>query len=55
MISKSQEVQEWNLDIKLEPDEIEGKVLKRPSIFIGPNTSSPKVLDDTNILRTIVS
>lgn len=36
MIAHSQEVQEWNLDISLEPDEIEAKILKKPSIYIGP-------------------
>jgi len=33
MISDSKEVKEWNLDINLEPDTIEAKVLKRPQIF----------------------
>jgi len=30
MISDSKEVKEWNLQINLEPDTIEAKVLKRP-------------------------
>jgi hypothetical protein len=30
MIAGSKEVKEWNLDIELEPDIIEGKILKRP-------------------------
>jgi len=34
MIADSKEVQEWNLDINLEPDTIEAKVLKRPSILM---------------------
>lgn len=33
MIADSKEVQEWNLDINLEPDTIEARVLKRPSIY----------------------
>jgi hypothetical protein len=33
MISDSKEVKEWNLDINLEPDTIEAKVLKRPMIY----------------------
>jgi hypothetical protein len=33
MISDSKEVKEWNLDINLEPDTIEAKVLKRPQIY----------------------
>jgi hypothetical protein len=30
MIADSKEVREWDLDINLEPDIIEGKILKRP-------------------------
>jgi len=30
MISASPEVKDWNLEISLEPDTIEAKVLKRP-------------------------
>ena len=30
MIAASKEVKEWNLDIQLEPDNIEARVLKRP-------------------------
>jgi hypothetical protein len=33
MIADSKEVQEWNLDINVEPDTIEARVLKRPSIY----------------------
>lgn len=33
MIAKSSEVREWNLDIQLEPDEIEAKILKKPAII----------------------
>jgi len=36
MIAESKEVREWDLQINLEPDQIEGKVLKRPSIIIYP-------------------
>ena len=32
--SRTKEVQEWNLDINLEPDTIEARVLKRPSILM---------------------
>jgi len=35
MIAKSQEVREWDLNISLEPDEIEAKILKRPNICFG--------------------
>lgn len=53
MIADSKEVQEWNLDINLEPDTIEARVLKRPQIFAsGQNENRP--LDDTKILGTIV-
>lgn len=64
MIADSKEVKEWELSINLQPDEIEAKVLKRPSILpIGAQPGSPgvqgavvgqQVLDDTNILRQIV-
>ena len=65
MISDSKEVKEWNLDINLEPDTIEAKVLKRPQIFQPNNTVNEKgqmvpgqisarPLDDTKILGTIV-
>jgi hypothetical protein len=33
MISDSKEVKEWNLQINLEPDTIEARVLKRPQIY----------------------
>jgi len=33
MIAESKEVREWELSINLQPDEIEAKVLKRPSIL----------------------
>ena len=33
MIADSKEVQERNLDINLEPDTIEARVLKRPKIY----------------------
>ena len=63
MIADSKEVKEWELMINLQPDEIEAKVLKRPSILpIGalpgsqnlPGAPVQQVLDDTNILRQIV-
>lgn len=54
MIAQSQEVQEWDLNIQLEPDEIEAKILKRPTICFGQQGTGAKVLDDTNILRSIV-
>lgn len=33
LIANSKEVKDWNLDINLEPDTIEAKVLKRPQIL----------------------
>lgn len=58
MIADSKEVKEWELSINLQPDEIEAKVLKRPSILpVGAQPGNPgaqQVLDDTNILRQIV-
>jgi hypothetical protein len=52
MIADSKEVQEWNLDINLEPDTIEARVLKRPQIYSAGQND--RVLDDTKILGTIV-
>jgi aubergine-like protein len=67
MIASSKEVKEWDLQINLQPDEIEAKVLSRPGIlmFPSPQPTSPgvspqpvepshKSLEDTNILRQIV-
>ena len=36
MIAESKEVKEWDLQINLEPDQIEAKVLKRPALMIYP-------------------
>lgn len=81
MIADSKEVKEWELQINLEPDQIEAKILKRPGILmLPPPVQAPQVipqipgqpmpqismqpqmqqptaqvLDDTNILRQIVS
>jgi len=52
MIADSKEVQEWNLDINLEPDTIEARVLKRPQIYSAGQND--RALDDTKILGTIV-
>jgi len=40
MIAESKEVQGWNLDINVEPDTIEARVLKRPTIFSGSQQQS---------------
>lgn len=53
MIADSKEVQEWNLDINVEPDTIEARVLKRPAIFEGGKAYQSR-LEDTKILGTIV-
>ena len=37
MISESEEVKQWGLDIQLNPDTIEAKVLEKPQIFESPN------------------
>lgn len=39
MIADSKEVQEWDLQINLEPDQIEAKILKRPGIILGNGTT----------------
>lgn len=52
-ICNSKEVKEWDLDLSIEPDEIGGKILDRPSIM-DPHTESSKRLDDSRILNTLV-
>jgi hypothetical protein len=37
MIATSKEVQQWGLEISLQPDTIEAKVLDRPKIYESPN------------------
>lgn len=59
MIANSKEVKEWNLEISLEPDFIEGKILKKPSILFDTkqgNTivTKPKSLDDQRVLQSII-
>ena len=44
--------------MSLEPDEIEAKVLKRPTVYSVPaEGKQPTILslDDTNVLRSIVA
>lgn len=43
-------MQEWDLDLSIEPDEISGKILERPSI-IDPQLEQAKRLDDSRILN----
>jgi hypothetical protein len=40
MIANSKEVQQWGLEISLQPDNIEAKVLERPKIYESPNFSA---------------
>lgn len=40
MIAQSKEVQDWGLDLQLDPDTIEAKVLDKPSIWETPNFSA---------------
>ena len=37
MIAESDEVKSWGLDIQLNPDTIQAKVLEKPMIFETPN------------------
>jgi hypothetical protein len=58
MIADSKEVKEWELAINIAPDEIEAKVLKRPSILglaSAAQGSGGQSLDDPNVLRQIVT
>jgi hypothetical protein len=41
MIADSKEVKEWDLQINLEPDQIEAKVLRRPGIILYPSPQAP--------------
>lgn len=59
MIAGSKEVKEWNLEINLEPDYIEAKILKKPGILVDVKAgnsvlSKPRTLDDNRILTQIV-
>ena len=40
MIAESKEVKDWGLDLQLDPDTIEAKVLEKPSILETPNFSA---------------
>jgi len=40
MIADSKEVKEWELNLNIEPDEIEAKVLKRPGILMFPSSAA---------------
>lgn len=40
MISDSKEVKEWDLELNVEPDQIEAKVLKKPGILLGHGPNS---------------
>ena len=44
MIADSKEVKEWDLQINLEPDQIEAKILKRPGILMLPPPQAPQVI-----------
>ena len=52
-ICESKEVKEWDLDLSIEPDEIGGKILERPSI-LDPHHEHSKKLDDSRILNQLV-
>lgn len=59
MIAGSKEVKEWNLQINLEPDYIEAKILKKPGILVDVKAGNslltkPRTLDDNRILTQIV-
>jgi len=53
LIAKSKEMTDWNIGVTLEPDEIEGKVLPRPSIK--NNNGPPKSLEDIQILGKVIT
>lgn len=45
MIADSKEVKDWDLQLNLEPDQIEAKVLRRPGIltYSGPQPAGPQI------------
>lgn len=45
MIAESKEVKDWDLQLNLEPDQIEAKVLRRPGILMygGPQPPGPQL------------
>jgi len=44
MISKSKELEKWNIDLKLNPDQLDAKVLKLPTIY-DPMSKNEKTVD----------
>ena len=52
MISNNSVAKTWDLELNVEPDQCEAKILPRPSIFTQDKERS---LDDTRILNTIVT
>ena len=48
---ESKEVREWELDLSIEPDEIGGKILDRPSIHDPFHHDNLKRLEDSRILN----
>ncbi len=52
-LAQSKEVRDWQLELQMDPDEVEAQVLKRPNI-VDPTGADPRSLDETSILRSIV-
>lgn len=44
MISKSKELEKWNIDLKLNPDQLDAKVLKLPTIY-DPLSKNERTVD----------
>ena len=49
----SAEVKEWDLQLSINPDEVQGQILDRPSIM-DPQHNQPKKLDDSRILNQLI-
>jgi hypothetical protein len=57
IISESKEIKEWSIEMAIVPDEIDAKVLDRPSLWLKDNEGkapTTRSLDDTNYLRQCV-
>jgi len=54
-ISESKELLDWKIDLRLDPDQLEANILKRPEIY-DPQSKEDRgrSMEDTNVLRSVV-
>lgn len=56
IIRESKEIKEWSIEMNIVPDEIDAKVLERPSVWLkdGEKGAITKSLDDNRFLNSCV-